>query len=402
MPEAILVINAGSSSLKFSVFDVGDGVVPGLSFKGQIERIGTRPRLVAENQAGAILVDKSYSAAEVAGHDGAIGALASWLGTRDDGMSLIAAGHRVAHGGIDFSEPVLIDEGVMASLEKLVPLVPLHQPANLAGIRALKARRPALAQVACFDTAFHRNHSEVAQRFALPDAFYREGIRRYGFHGLSYEYIAGKMAFLAPELAMGRVIVAHLGSGASMCAISGGRSVDSTMAFSSLDGLAMGTRCGQLDPGVVLYLLRTRGMSADAVEGLLYRDCGLLGLSGFSADVRDLLASDKPAAALALDYFVDRACREIGGLAAVLDGLDAIVFTAGIGEHAAEIRARICRRVAWLGVRLDTAANRAGGPRITLPDSPISAWVVPTNEELVIARHTARLVRSTTARRVPG
>jgi len=288
----------------------------------------------------------------------------------------------------------LIDDGILKSLEALVPLAPLHQPANLAGIRAVRTHHPTLPQVACFDTAFHRGHPELADRFALPEALYREGVRRYGFHGLSYEYIVGKLLEVAPEIAGGRVVVAHLGSGASMCAVKAGRSLDSTMGFTALDGLPMGTRCGALDPGVVLHLMRAKRMSANEVESLLYHDCGLRGLSGISNDARELMSSDTVGAKLALDYFVYHVCRQLGMLAAVLEGLDAVVFTAGIGEHSSELRARICVGAAWLGVQLDTAANRNGGPRITASGSKVSAWVIPTDEELMIARHTARLVRS--------
>ncbi len=293
--------------------------------------------------------------------------------------------------GSDFAAPVMIDDSVLAALEKLVPLAPLHQPANLAGIRAVRIHHPALPQVACFDTAFHHGHPELADRFALPEAYYREGIRRYGFHGLSYEYIAGRLPDIAPEIADRRVIVAHLGNGASLCALKAGRSIDSTMGFTALDGLPMGTRCGALDAGVVIHLLREKGMAADEVEALLYHDSGLRGLSGISSDVRELLASPEPAAKRALDYFVYQIARHLGALAAVLEGVDAVVFTAGIGEHSAEIRARICARLSWLGLHLDAAANRDGGPRISAPDSPISAWVIPTDEEMMIGRHTLAL-----------
>ena len=393
MTDAILVVNAGSSSLKFSAFAPADGQDPTLMFKGQIEGIGTRPRFVARDADGTALTDRRYDGKEVGGHDAAFSVIAGWLRTMSGRGRLAAVGHRVVHGGTDFEAPVLIDDGVLQKLEKVVPLVPLHQPANLAGIRAVRVHRPDLPQVACFDTAFHRGHPELADRFALPEALYRDGVRRYGFHGLSYEYIARALPSVAPEIAGGRVIVAHLGSGASMCAMNAGSSLDSTMGFSALEGLPMGTRCGGLDPGIVLYLLREKHMSTDEVEHLLYHDCGLRGLSGLSNDVRDLLASGEPAAKLALDYFVYHACRQLGALAAVLGGLDAVVFTAGIGEHSPEIRARICNAAAWLGLRLDEAANRAGGPRISMPDSPISAWVIPTDEEMTIARHTVEMIR---------
>jgi acetate kinase len=288
---------------------------------------------------------------------------------------------------------VIVDDAVMATLETLVPLAPLHQPNNLAPIRAMRARLPGVPQVACFDTSFHRGHPEVADRFAIPDAMYRQGVRRYGFHGLSYEYVASRLPEIDPALARGRVIVLHLGSGASMCALEAGRSVDSTMGFTALDGLPMGTRPGQLDPGVVLHMMTTLGMDARQIERILYHESGLKGLSGISNDMRDLEASDAPAAKLAIDYFVYRIAKEAGALAAALGGVDGLVFTAGIGENSARIRARVCARCAWLGVELDPAANEAKASRITTPTSRVPAFVVPTNEELMIARHTLRLVR---------
>jgi acetate kinase len=393
MTDMILVVNAGSSSIKFSVFAAGDQADPAPMFNGQIEGIGTHPRLFARDAGGAVLVEKSFDPNQVRSHDAAIAVVSEWLRSMAGRGQLVAVGHRVVHGGAEFTAPVIVDDGVLAHLEALVPLAPLHQPANLAGIRAVRRAQPALPQVACFDTAFHRGHPEIADRFALPDALYREGVRRYGFHGLSYEFIASRLPVVAPEIAGGRVVVAHLGSGASMCALKAGRSVDSTMGFTALDGLPMGTRCGALDPGVVIHLIRAKGMSADQVEQLLYHDCGLRGLSGLSNDVRDLLGSKQPAAALALDYFVYHVARQLGALAAALEGVDGVVFTAGIGERSAELRARICRRAAWLGLRLDDAANRGGGPRISTPDSAVAAWVIPTDEEMVIARHTMTLVR---------
>jgi len=400
MSDVILVINAGSSSLKFSAFVLSPGAGLSLMLKGQVEGIGTRPRLYAEDSGKNRLIDKFYDPHLVSEHNGAVAVLSTWLNTMGRHTRLVAVGHRVVHGGIECKAPVLITDEILAKLEKLIPLVPLHQPANLAGIRALRAHHPSLLQVACFDTAFHRGHAEIVERFALPEALYREGIRRYGFHGLSYEYIAEKLPEVAPDIAAGKVVVAHLGSGASMCAMKGGRSIDTTMSFSSLDGLPMGTRCGALDPGVLIYLIREKGMSPDAVERLLYHESGLRGLSGLSGDVRDLLANNERTAKLALDYFVHQACRHLGALASVLGGLDAIVFTAGIGEHSPEIREQICTRAAWLGVRLDKAANQADGPRITAADSPISAWVIPTDEELVIARHTLDLIRPLSPTRI--
>jgi acetate kinase len=321
-------------------------------------------------------------------HDACLRALGDWLGAHLGDLRLRGVGHRVVHGGTEFSAPVRIDDAVLAKLERLCPLAPLHQPHNLAGIRAIAARRPDLPQVACFDTAFHRTHPELADWFALPRRFHDDGIRRYGFHGLSYEYIARTLPAVAPELADARVVVAHLGNGASMCAMRAGRSLDSTMSFTALDGLPMGTRCGALDPGVVLHLNRAYGMDADAIEAMLYHECGLKGVSGISNDMRDLEASDDPAAAQAIDLFVWHVARELGALAAVLGGLEGIVFTAGIGEHAPAIRARVCALAAWLGVTLDPAANQAGGPRISAAGSRVAVFAIPTDEEQMIARHT--------------
>ncbi len=392
MANMLLVINAGSSSLKFSAFAAGGSADPRLLFRGQMEGIGGRPRLVVRDAQNVVLVEKAFASAEVAGHQDAMHAVAQWLRGMGGRSDLVAVGHRVVHGGADFAGSTLIDDIVLEKLERLARLAPLHQPANLAGIRAVRRAFPILPQVACFDTAFHRGHPEVADRFALPEALYQEGVRRYGFHGLSYEYVIGRLRQIAPELADGRVVVAHLGSGASMCAVRAGVSMDSTMGFTALDGLPMGTRCGSLDPGVVIHLIREKGLAVDAVEHLLYQECGLRGLSGVSNDVRDLLASRDPGATLALDYLVYHVSRQLGALAGVLEGLDAVVFTAGIGEHAPELRARICRRAAWLGLSLDEEANRAGGPRITTANSAVAAWVIPTDEEKVIARHTLELV----------
>jgi acetate kinase len=301
---------------------------------------------------------------------------------------LAAVGHRVAHGGPVYGAPVVVDDDVLATLARFVPLAPLHQPHNLAPIRAVQEHFPGVVQVACFDTAFHRGHPEVADRYALPEALYQDGVRRYGFHGLSYEYIARALRRIAPSVARGAVVSAHLGSGASMCAMRDGRSLDSTMGFTALDGLPMGTRCGQLDPGVVLYLLTEKRHDAATVVRLLYEKAGLRGLSGISNDVRDLLASADPRAQLALDYFVYRAGREIGALAAAMGGIDALVLTGGIGENSPEMRARICATAAWLGLTLDVTANEAGGPGISTRDSRVSAWVIPTDEERMIAEHT--------------
>ena len=392
MAETILVVNAGSSSIKFSSYAIGEGRALRLASKGQMDGVGTQARLRARDAQGAVLTDQKYAIEEVPDVPAAMVAVGGWLRTHLGGGLPVAVGHRVVHGGPKYAAPVKVDEAVLEALERFVPLAPLHQPYNIGPIRSIQARFPGIPQVACFDTAFHRGHAEVADRYALPEPLYQEGVRRYGFHGLSYEYIARALPRVAPEIAGGAVVVAHLGSGASMCAMRAGRSVDSTMGFTALDGLPMGTRCGQLDPGVVLYLLNEKGSSVKDVERLLYRDAGLRGLSGISNDVRDLLASDAPAARLALDYFVYRIGRELGSLAAALGGLDGLVLTAGIGENSPEIRARIGARAAWLGVRLDETANRAGGPRISAADSRVSVWVIPTDEERMIAEHTLAVV----------
>jgi acetate kinase len=385
--DALLVVNAGSSSLKFCVYSVGEGA-PELVSRGQIDGIGTRPRLRARDGHGATVTDVTFGPAEVADVAEAMARVGAWLRERYAGANLVAVGHRVAHGGPRYAAPVIVDDAVLAELERFIPLAPLHQPHHLRPMRNVAAHFPGVVQVACFDTAFHRGHPEVADRYALPDDLYKEGVRRYGFHGLSYEYIARRLPEVAPDVARGAVVVCHLGSGSSMCAIKGGRSVDSTMGFTALDGLPMGTRCGQLDPGVVLYLLMEKGYSVKDVEQLLYQRAGLRGLSGISNDVRDLLASDDPRARLALDHLVYRVAREIGSLAAAMNGIDAVVFTAGIGENSPEIRARVCARSSWLGLQVDDAANRAGGPRISVPGAPVSAWVIPTDEEGMIAEHT--------------
>jgi acetate kinase len=393
MAESVLTINAGSSSLKFSVYRIAADERPSLSAKGQVEGIGTAPRLVAEDAEGQMLVDRHWDDRGL-GHADFFRVIGAWLREHfGDRASLLGVGHRVVHGGIEFTAAVRVTPTVIARLEALCPLAPLHQPHNLAGIRAVAAVQPDLPQVACFDTAFHRGHPELADWFALPRRFYDDGIRRYGFHGLSYEYIAGALPEIAPEIAKGRVVVAHLGSGASMCAMTAGRSIDSTMGFTALDGLPMGTRCGALDPGVVLHLIRAYGMDADAVERMLYHDCGLKGVSGISNDMRALLASDDRRAAQAIDLFVWRICRELGALAAVLGGLDGLVFTAGIGERSAEIRERVCESAAWLGIELDQTANAQGGTRISADGSRVAVYAIPTDEELMIARHTLAVLR---------
>jgi acetate kinase len=393
MTETLLVVNAGSSSIKFQLFRVLPGDRLDLQLKGQMEGIGTHPCLTAKDATGKVLIDQAYAPGAVGNVPQALDQLDDWLIAQLGGVKPIAIGHRVVHGGPTFASPVLVDDEVVARLDALVPLAPLHQPNNLAPIKAIRERRPEIPQVACFDTAFHRGHPEVADRFAIPDSFYQEGVRRYGFHGLSYERIAQRLQELDPALADGRVVVCHLGSGASMCAIHAGRSVDSTMGFTAVDGLPMGTRTGQLDPGVILYLLQAKGYGAEEIERFLYHEGGLKGLSGFSNDVRDLLGSDAPGAKLALDYFVHRIAREAGALAAAMGGIDGIVFTAGIGEHSPEIRARVLERLRWLGFEQDQAANAQDGPLITTAASRRKAYVIPTDEELVIARHALALIR---------
>jgi acetate kinase len=387
MSDAVLVLNAGSSSIKFSLFTVANGGDLAAGVSGQVEGIGTTPRFKAKDAGGEKLTEEALPPAEHATHAACLGYLGNWLRHHSAGLNLLGVGHRVVHGGVHFDHPVAIDDAVLSKLDALVPLAPLHQPHNLSAIRAVAESMPDMPQVACFDTSFHRTQPKAAESFGLPAEYYDQGVRRYGFHGLSYEYIAHRLPDIAPEVAGGRVIVAHLGNGASMCAISRGRSVASTMGFTAVDGLPMGTRTGSLDPGVVLYFLQ-QGMDAKAIEDLLYKRSGLLGLSGLSNDMRQLLASDAPSARFAVEYFIYRIGREAGSLAAALGGLDALVFTAGIGENSAEVRARACGACAWLGIGLDEAANAARGPRISAPGSRVSAWVIPTNEELMIARHT--------------
>ena len=388
MTNAILVLNAGSSSIKFSAFAAPDAHLTLIS-RGQVEGIYTTPLFVAKDAAGKPVGEKRWPAGEKMGHDGALAYLIDWLkGHLGRDHRLTAIGHRVAHGGTDFTAPVRVDDTVIAKLQTLVPLAPLHQPHNLAPIRAVLSRTPELPQVACFDTAMHRSNPELAQMFGLPKDLDEAGIRRFGFHGLSYEYVASVLPTFDERAARGKTVVLHLGSGASMCALASGRSIASTMGFTAVEGLPMGTRSGALDPGVLLYLLDQRGMDARAIEKLIYTKSGLLGISGVSSDIRALHASAEPRAALAVDFFVYRIGRELGSLAAALGGLDAIVFTAGIGEHDAEVRARVCRQAAWLGVDLDQTANAKNGPRISTGSSRTAAWVIPTNEELMIARHT--------------
>ena len=396
MTDALLILNAGSSSLKFSVFDARGDLE--LVLRGQVEAIGTSPRFRAFDPRGAPVGEKAWDEDRALRHVGAIDFLLSWC--RSDGLRhhrVVAAGHRVVHGGPSFVRPVRIDAAVMARLEALVPLAPLHQPHSVAAIKAVAELVPGLPQVACFDTAFPRTQPALAQMFAIPRAYTEAGVRRYGFHGLSYEYIASALPALDPTAAAGKTIVAHLGNGASLCAMQAGRSVATTMGLSALDGLVMGTRCGSIDPGVLIYLSRREGMDMDEIQRLLHERSGMLGVSGISGDMRTLLASDDPRAKEAIDLFVYRAAREIGSLAAALGGLDAIVFTGGIGENAAPVRADICRACRWLGVETDDAMNDAGGPRIGRAGARVSAWVIPTNEELMIARHTAAMLESPAA-----
>jgi acetate kinase len=386
----VLILNAGSSSLKFRVYELDDADAWSVAAGGQVEGIGTALRMHAKDGAGKTLASEALPGKADA--PTALDSLAKWLRGRFGADGLAGVGHRVVHGGANYYAPVLVTPRVLADLRALEPLAPLHQPYNLTGIAQLLERMPSVPQVACFDTGFHRGWSDVAQLVPLPAEIRRAGVQRYGFHGISYEYIASVLPRVAPELASGRVIVAHLGSGASLCALNQGKSVDCTFGFTALDGLCMGTRPGALDPGVVLHLLQALELSPKEVETMLYKKSGLLGLSGFSNDMRDLIGSDDPAARLAVEYFVYRAAKEIGALAAVLGGVDALVFTAGIGERSAEIRQRICQKSAWLGLALDEAANGRHGPRISTTASRVSAWVVPTDEELMIARHTARLL----------
>ncbi|MCX8102161.1 MAG: acetate/propionate family kinase [Geminicoccaceae bacterium] len=393
MQETLLVVNAGSSSIKFQLFEIAEHGRLDLELKGQLEGIGTRPHLEAEDASGRAVADDAYEPGAIGDVAAALDRLEGWMVAQLGGRRPIAIGHRVVHGGPDLAAPVRIDPATLAELEALVPLAPLHQPNNLAPIKVIAERYPDIVQVACFDTAFHRGHPEVAERFAIPDALYREGVRRYGFHGLSYEYVSERLRELAPELAEGRVVICHLGSGASMCAVHAGRSVESTMGFTALDGLPMGTRCGQLDPGVVLYLLQQKGLDAGAIERILYRESGLEGLSGISNDMRDLEASEAPGAKLAIDYFVYRIVREVGALASAMGGIDGVVFTGGIGEHSSLIRARVVEGLSWLGAVLDEPANRGHRTMISAPSSALGLLVVPTNEELMIARHPLRLVR---------
>ncbi len=389
MSDAIAVLNAGSSSLKFSVFaERGDEF--DLVVRGQAEGLYTAPRFVAKDSAGKVLQEKAWGDGVKLGHDGALDHLVATLRTDFAEHRLVGVGHRVVHGGAQYTQPVRVDATILSALEKYIPLAPLHQPHNLAPIRLLLERSPQMPQVACFDTAFHSTSPAVAQAFALPRAITDRGVRRYGFHGLSYEYIASVLPQHDPRAARGRTVVLHLGNGSSMCAILDGRSVASTMGFTAVDGLPMGTRCGSLDPGVILYLMDEMKLDARAIEKLVYQQSGLLGMSGISSDMRTLEASAAPEAKAAIDVFVYRIGREIGSLAAALGGLDALVFTGGIGENSRSLRTRVCHDAAWLGLDLDATANESNGPRISTAASRVAAYAIPTNEELMIARHTRR------------
>ncbi|SAK48866.1 acetate kinase [Caballeronia temeraria] len=391
MADVILVLNAGSSSIKYSAFDIEDEQLE-LVTHGQVEGLFSSPHFVALNAKGEKIGEHSWGEGVKLEHSDAIAHLGAFLRGHGAGHHLIGVGHRVVHGGARFTKPVLTTPEVVDELDKLTPLAPLHQPHNLKPIRIIAERNPDLPQVACFDTAFHATQDPLAQAFALPESITKNGVRRYGFHGLSYEYIASALPGIAPDAARGRTVVAHLGNGASLCAMHAGKSVASTMGFTAVDGLMMGTRCGNLDPGVILYLLDELGMNARDIEDLLYRKSGLLGVSGVSGDMRALLASSDERARFAIDLYVYRIARELGSMSAALQGLDAIVFTAGIGEHSKEIRQRVCEQVAWWGIELDAKANGSGGPRISTASSKVSAWVIPTNEELMIARHALALI----------
>jgi acetate kinase len=390
--KGILVLNAGSSSVKFALFERESGEGLRLRERGEIESLDDAPHFSAQGPDGSALGERRWTAAQHPGYDDLLRYLIAWAEAHFGGAELFAAGHRVAHGGMLHSEPALVSEGLLRDLAALIPLAPLHLPHNLAPIEALRRTHPGLPQVACFDTAFHQTQPRVARLFGIPRGLAAEGVVRYGFHGLSYEYIAYVLPQYDSRAASGRTIVAHLGNGASLCALVDRRSVATTLGFGGLDGLLMGTRCGSLDPEVVLYLQREKGMTPDAVEQMLERESGLLGVSGISADMRTLLQSSAPAAIEAVDLFVYRIVRETGSMAAAAGGIDALVFTAGIGEHAWQIRSAVCSRLGHLGIELDEAANRAGGPRISSARSATAVLVIPTDEELMIARHTVSAV----------
>jgi acetate kinase len=384
MSDAILTLNAGSSSLKFALFGIADGSVR-LAVKGEAEKLDSTPHFMAEDADGKILADEIWAGASF---DAVIGKILDWAISHLGRDQLVAVGHRMVHGGPDHAAPERVTPELLTALDALVPLAPLHLPHNIAPIRAIARARPSLTQVVTYDTAFHRTMPDVATRIAIPRRYEEEGVRRYGFHGLSYEYIAGRLAQIAPALAKGRTIVAHLGNGASLCALLNGKSMDTTMGFSALDGLVMGTRSGDIDPGVLLYLQERDGMTVQALEHMLYNESGLKGVSGISGDMRTLLASQNSNAKDALALFVFRLAREIGALTASLGGLDGLVFTAGIGEHAPQIRAMTVEKLSWLGAKLDADANTRNAEIISTSDSKLAVLVSPTNEEEMIARHT--------------
>jgi acetate kinase len=392
MTDYVLILNAGSSSLKFRVYSRAQAESWQIVSRGQVDGIGTHPLLTAKDAEGKQIANQKLEPA-VKDAKEALEVLASWLRSQYKDAHLLGVGHRVVHGGTDYHLPTLVTNKVLTDLQKLIPLAPLHQPFNLAAIEAVFQRLPDVPQVACFDTGFHRNHDAVMDLVPLPKEIRDKGVQRYGFHGLSYEYISSVLPQVAPEIAGGRVIVAHLGSGASLCAMKNGKSIDSTLGFTALDGLCMGTRPGSLDPGVVLYLFQTLGMSAKEVESMLYKKSGLSGISGISNDMRVLLERNEPEAKLAVDYFIYRIAKEIGALTAVLQGIDALVFTAGIGENSPAIRQKICKASAWLGIEIDEEANERKETCISKPQSKVSAWVIPTDEELMIARHMKNLLR---------
>ena len=398
MTPVLIVLNAGSSSLKFQVFDMPDGAEPQLVWRGLYEGLGGDARFTVKDASGSILDESSWGQGEEIGHEDSLMHLIAWLREHQEGRKLVAIGHRVVHGGATYSGPVLVDETVLQALEALVPLAPLHQPHNLEPIRIVRRRLPGMPQVACFDTAFHQTQSDIATLFALPREMRERGVRRYGFHGLSYDYIASILKDYDPRLAEGRVIVAHLGNGASLCALRNGRSIATTMGFSALDGLPMGTRCGAVDAGVIFFMLREMKLSPEAAERMLYTKSGLLGVSGLSNDMRVLRtnAATNPDAKRAIELFIYRITREIGSLVAALGGIDGLVFTAGIGENDAATRAEVVDGLAWAGLTLDESANGTVGPRIS-SGSGSSVWVIPTNEELVIARQTRSVLGNTQA-----
>jgi acetate kinase len=392
MADLIIVLNAGSSSLKFTIY-AAHGGKPGVLYDGQIEGILTETRFKAKDGSGKVVEEKTWPPGAPLDHEGAIDALFAWgRGVLNRSDRIVAVGHRIVHGGLEYTRPIVVNDHILGDLEKFVPLAPLHQPHNLAPIRVIAKRNPGMPQVACFDTSFHTTIPSVAQIFALPRKFTEQGVRRYGFHGLSYEYIASVLPRVDAEAAKGKTVVAHLGNGASLCAMRGLKSAACTLGFTAVEGLMMGTRCGSLDPGVMLYLMDECGMSARDLEKLIYKESGLLGVSGISSDMRTLLESKDPRAAEAVELFVYRITRELGSLAAALGGLDALVFTGGIGENAAPIRERVCRSAEWLGLEYDAKANAGGGPRISREGSRMRAWVIPTDEELMIARHTQQAV----------